>query len=320
GAAAGAAADRRALATWLFRPDHPLTARVAVNRMWLRHFGRGLVATPDDFGVRGARPSHPELLDWLACRFRQDWDVRGLHRLLVLSATYRQQAVVRPEHAADPDNVWLARMPRYRLPAESIRDQALAVSGLLDRAVGGPSVRPWQPDGIWEAIALSGSNTEFYRKDSGAAVHRRSLYVFWKRTAPPALLATFDAPPRELTTVQRQGTNTPLQGLALANDLGLVEAARGFAIRLLRAGGDDGARVALAFRNLLQRAPEPAEAAVVRRALAGFRAQFASGTAAEALVAIGETPPPADLPAPELAAWTALANLLFQLEEALHRG
>jgi hypothetical protein len=319
----GAPADRRALAAWLCSPEHPLFARVAVNRAWLRHFGRGLVATPHDFGTRGARPSHPELLDWLACEFRDGgWDERRLHRLLVLSATYRQSArATAASLARDPDNVLLARQRRQRLPAEAIRDQALAVSGLLVAGLGGASVRIHQPPGIWEAVAFPGSNTENYRRDDGDKLHRRSLYTFWKRTAPPPLLVTLDAPSREQCVVERQTTNTPLQALATWNDEGLVEAARGFAARCLREPGDDTARLRFAFRTVLQRAPEPAEAAHLADALAAQRAAFAADEpAAKALLAVGTVVPPADLDARELAAWAMVANLLLNLDEALHRN
>jgi hypothetical protein len=314
--------DRRALAAWLFEPGQPLTARVEVNRAWLRHFGRGLVATPHDFGARGSRPSHEELLDWLAVEFAaHGYDQRALHRLLVTSATYRQSAHGRPDLAAtDPGNVWLARMSRLRLPAEAIRDQALAVAGLLVADVGGPSVRPYHPPGVWEAVAFPGSNTEHYVRGDGSALYRRSLYTFWKRTAPPALLATLDAPSREQCTVERPSTNTPLQALALLSDEGCVEAARAFAARLLGAPGDDNARTARAFCELLQRAPTPREAAILADALAAQRAVFADDAVAAAqLVRVGQSAPPAGVDGRELAAFTMLTNLLLNLDEALHR-
>jgi hypothetical protein len=293
---ADAPPDRRALAAWLFAPEQPLVARVAVNRFWLRHFGRGLVATPHDFGVRGARPSHPELLDWLATEFvAHGFDERYLHRLLVLSATYRQSSVQDASHRErDPDNVWLARMPRVRLPAEAIRDQALAVAGLLLDRQGGPSVRIQQPPGIWEAIALPGSNTEHYTADQGDDLRRRSLYTFWKRTAGPPLLLTFDAPSRETCVVERQTTITPLQTLALWNDTGMVEAARAFGRRLATAAGDQEA-VAMAFRLLLQRHPDAAE-------------QRIATTLLESVGQDRET------------ALTLLASTLFAHDEALHRN
>ncbi|MCB9876698.1 MAG: DUF1553 domain-containing protein [Planctomycetes bacterium] len=266
---AGAPRDRRALAAWLFAEGHPLTARVVANRIWQQHFGRGLVATPHDFGTRGAAPSHPELLDWLACELREHgWSQRWLHQLLLTSATYRQSARCDDaRRSRDPANVWLSRMPRVRLPAEAIRDQALAVAGLLVDERGGPSVRIPQPPGIWEAVAFPGSNTEHYVADTGAAIHRRSVYTFWKRTAPPPLLTTLDAPSREQCVVERQVTTTPLQVLALWNDEGMREAARAFGERVRAAASDDDARVAFAFRTLLQRAPDDDEVAACRALL-----------------------------------------------------
>lgn len=292
--------DRRGLAAWLFAADQPLVARVAVNRLWARHFGRGLVSVLHDFGVLGPRPTHPELLDWLACEFRDGgWDERRLHRLLVTSATYRQSSrIAPPALAADPDNVWLGRMSRQRLSAEAIRDQALAVAGLLVAATGGPSVKIPQPPGIWEAVAFPSSNTERYVADTGDAVHRRSLYTFWKRSAPPPLLTTLDAPSREQCVVERQVTNTPLQVLALWNDEGLVECARAFAQRCLQVSGDEPAQVEFAFRTLLQRLPNAAELAACTQLLVQQRE--------------GDADP--------VAGWMLLANLLLSLDEALHRN
>ncbi|MEO6593802.1 MAG: DUF1553 domain-containing protein, partial [Planctomycetota bacterium] len=283
-------------------------------------FGRGLVATPNDFGRLGQRPSHPELLDWLACEFREcGFDERHLHWLMVTSATYRQSARATPERLAnDPDNVWLARISRQRLPAESIRDQALAVSGLLVTQQGGPSVKIPQPPGIWEAVALPGSNTEYYVVDTGDALHRRSLYTFWKRTAPPPLLTTLDAPSRELCVVERQVTNTPLQVLALWNDEGLVEAARALAGRCVAAADDEPARVRFAFRTLLQRAPSVSEAATCEQLLRQQRTQYSGEHA------VAQAQPGPALPDPtmnrEHAAWIVLANLLLSLDETLHRN
>jgi len=289
-----APSDRRALVAWLFAPGHPLTARVAANRIWLRHFGRGLVATPHDFGVLGSRPSHPELLDWLACELiEHGWDERHLHRLLVTSATYRQSSATAADvRERDPDNVWLARMSRVRLPAEAIRDQALAVAGLLVHRTGGPSVRIQQPPGIWEAIALPGSNTEHYVADAGDDLRRRSLYTFWKRTAGPPLLLTFDAPSRETCVAERQVTTTPLQTLAIWNDEGMVAAARAFGERLATVDDDI---VDAAFRRLLQRHATAAE----RRAC-------------HALLAAADADP--------AVARTLLASTLFALDETMHRN
>ncbi len=290
----GAPRDRRALAAWMFAPGHPLTARVAANRIWLRHFGRGLVATPHDFGVLGSRPSHPELLDWIACEFAEHgWDERRLHRLLVTSATYRQASATTADvRERDPDNVWLARMSRVRLPAESIRDQALAVAELLVHRTGGPSVRIQQPPGIWEAIALPGSNTERYVADAGDDLRRRSLYTFWKRTAGPPLLLTLDAPSRETCVLERQVTTTPLQTLAVWNDEGMVAAARAFGGWLATIDGDV---VDAAFRRLLQRRPSERE----RRACHALLDEVV---------------------ADRRAALAMLASTLFSLDEAMHRN
>jgi hypothetical protein len=307
---ADAAADRRALAAWLFGADHPLTARVAANRIWLRHFGRGLVATPHDFGTLGAKPSHPELLDWLACELvASGWNERHLHRLLVTSATYRQSSsAAAAGRERDADNVWLSRMGRVRLPAEAIRDQALAVGGLLLTQVGGQSVKIQQPPGIWEAVAFPGSNTERYVAGTGDDLRRRSLYTFWKRTAPPPLLTTFDAPSRETCVVERQGTNTPLQALAIWNDEGMAAAARAFAEScMLQTCAEEGS-IVFAFQSLLQRAPTAAESATCRELLGAVRRE------------VSTQPDPDTDVAAALVAWTLLATTLLSLDEALHRN
>ncbi len=234
----GAVTDRLGLARWLVDPENPLTARVAVNRLWAQLFGRGLLATEEDFGTQGDLPSHPELLDWLSTEFiRQGWDVKRLVRLLVTSSTYRQSAAVRSEWLArDPDNRLLWRGPRTRLEAEMVRDQALAISGLLCRTLGGPSVYPYQPAGLWRA-AFNGERT--WPASQGEDRFRRGIYVFWRRTVPYPSMATFDAPSRELCTVRRISTNTPLQSLVTLNDPSYVEAAQALARRLHREAGED---------------------------------------------------------------------------------
>ncbi len=237
---------------------HPLTARVAVNRFWQQYFGQGLVATSEDFGAQGERPSHPELLDWLATEFvRLKWDVKALQRLIVTSATYRQSSVVSHDlQVRDPDNRLLARGPRRRLTAETIRDQALFVSGLLTTSIGGPSVRPYQPEGLWKDIATDME----YSQSHGSDLYRRSLYTYWKRTVAPPSMVTFDATSRESCVVQRSRTNTPLQALALLNDTTYVEAARVFAQRLLlEVDGTPEDRIRHAFLAATARPPEPAE-------------------------------------------------------------
>ena len=224
----GAPVNRLGLAKWLIAPNHPLTARVAVNRFWLQLFGTGIVKTAEDFGAQGEPPSHPELLDWLAVTFREDgWDVKRLMKRLVMSAAYRQSSRVTPETLAkDPANRLLARGPRFRLDAETLRDQALFASGLLIERVGGASVKPPQPFGLWEAVGYTDSNTAHFKADSGAEkVHRRSLYTFWKRTSPPPQMTTFDAPSREACQVRRERTNTPLQAL-LAHERAAIHRGR----------------------------------------------------------------------------------------------
>jgi hypothetical protein len=314
--------DRLDLARWLLAPENPLTARVIVNRFWQQFFGTGLVKSVNDFGSQGDSPSHPDLLDWLAVGFReQGWDMKQLVRQLVTSAAYRQSAAVSPELLAkDPENRLLARGPRFRLDPEVIRDSALFVSGLLNPKVGGKGVRPYQPDNIWEPVGFSGSNTARYTRDTGEALYRRSLYTFWKRTAPPPAMTTFDAPPRESFCLRRERSNTPLQALVLLNDIQHVEAARHFAQRILAEGGSsDSERLAFAWRCAVGRSPSPAESGVVLEALQKHRTRFqAAPEDASKLITFGESKPAADLAPPELAAWTLTANLLLNLDEALN--
>ena len=236
--------NRLGLAQWLVRPEHPLTARVMVNRFWQEVFGTGLVRTAGDFGVTGELPSHPELLDWLAVDFRESgWDVKRLFRMMVESSTYRQSAATTTEkREKDPQNRLLSRGPRFRMDGEMIRDAALACGGLLVGTLGGPSVKPYQPEGVWEAVAMPESNTHFYKPDHGDRLYRRSLYTFWKRSAPPASLDVFNAPTRETCTIRRERTNTPLQALVTLNDPQFVEAARALAQQSPRARRPDRRR------------------------------------------------------------------------------
>jgi mono/diheme cytochrome c family protein len=315
--------DRLDLARWLVDPRHPLTARVTVNRFWQQLFGAGLVRTPGDFGVQGEAPTHPALLDWLASEFqRTGWDVKGLVRLLVTSRTYRQDARVAPALLElDPENKLLARGPRLRLDAEVLRDQALALGGLLVPDLGGPPVRPYQPVNIWEPVAFGGSNTKSYVQDHGAALYRRSLYTFWKRTAPAPSLSTFDAPSRETFCVGRARSNTPLQALALMNDVQHFEAARAFAERLLLPTQSDAERLAHGFRCATARPPTAVEQRLLAGALATHRAHFAQHTeAASQAIAHGESKPSARIPVAEFAAWTMVANLLLNLDEVVTRN
>jgi hypothetical protein len=316
-----APANRLGLAQWLTDPQHPLVARVTVNRFWQQYFGAGLVKTAEDFGSQGQWPTHPELLDWLARDFVDSgWDIKRLQKQIVMSAAYRQSSHVTPAILQkDPANELLARGPRFRLDAEAIRDSALNISGLLHEQQGGRGIRPYQPDGIWEAVAFQGSNTQNYKRDAGESLYRRSLYIFWKRTAPPPMLTTFDAPSREACVVRRARTNTPLQALLLMNDVQYVEAARSFAQRMLTEGGDSPEkRLAFAFRLATGRQPNEKEAGILARILASHLADFqADKTAAEKLVTIGETKRNEKLDISELAAYTMLGNLILNLDETV---
>ncbi|MCA8944478.1 MAG: PSD1 domain-containing protein [Planctomycetes bacterium] len=319
----GVRADRLALARWLVDPDHPLTARVTVNRLWQSVFGRGIVETAEDFGSQGSWPTHPRLLDWLAREFVDTgWDVKHVMRLIVTSATYRQSSRSTPErYAEDPDNRWLGRGPRFRLDAEVIRDQALTVSGLLTDRLGGPSVKPYQPAGLWKAVAYTSSNTATFERDDGDALYRRSLYTFWKRTSPPPTLQTFDAPTRESCRVRRARTNTPLQALATLNDVQFVETARALATRVLLAHEHRDARIDALFQAVTMRAPSADEQGVLARALDGQIASFeGDADRAQALAAFGESPVDPSIDAIELAAWTTLASLVLNLDEVLTKG
>jgi hypothetical protein len=320
----GAPRNRLGLARWLTDPNHPLTSRVAVNRSWQIFFGTGLVKTSDDFGCQGEAPSHPELLDWLAVEFiARKWDVKALHRLIVTSATYRQTARVSKKLLEqDPENRLLARGPRLRLDAEMVRDNALAVSGLLDGRIGGPSVRPYQPAGLWEQVAVGGNySSQTYVQSKGHDLYRRGLYTYVKRSLPHPLLATFDAPNREACTVSRPRTNTPLQALVLLNDPEFVEAARVLAQRVLHETKPDQAgRLRYAFRLCTGRFPKERELRILTRVLNRQQEHYRRDRqAAQELVSAGEAPRPAERDVAELAAWTAVSNLLLNLDETITR-
>jgi hypothetical protein len=334
----GAPSNRLGLAQWLTNPAHPLTARVIVNRYWQAYFGAGLVKTAEDFGSQGEWPSHPELLDWLAAEFMESgresaasdrpdaWNVKHIQRLIVTSATYRQSSAVTPELAGrDPENRLLARGPRVRLAAEFIRDQALAVSGLLNGEIGGQSVSPYQPPGLWEELMSrqDGKNwtAQEYSQSHGKDLYRRTMYTFWKRTCPPPTLAMFDAPDRETCTVRRARTNTPLQALILMNDPTYVEAARKLAERLIIEAASTDERVVLAFRLATGRKPRPNELAVLRALLSEqLDAYRRDPQAAAKLLAVGEYPRRESLDAAEVAAWTMIANVVLNLDEAVTKG
>jgi cytochrome c553 len=310
--------NRLGLASWLLRDDHPLTARVTVNRFWQEVFGTGLVRTAGDFGITGELPSHQELLDWLAVEFRESgWDVKKLFRLMLTSATYRQTAAATPDKLAkDNANRLLSRGPRFRMDAEMVRDAALAASGLLVRQIGGPSVKPYQPEGVWEAVSMGG-NTSKYQRDKGDAVYRRSMYWFWKRTAPPASMEVFNAPSRETCTVKRERTNTPLQALVTLNDTQFVEAARVLADRAIQTAGTDEARIDFIATRVLSRPFAAEELSIVKRSLADLSAWYAAHPEeARKLVAVGDAKATTD-DAPQLAAWTMLTNEVMNLDEAL---
>jgi hypothetical protein len=322
---AGAPLNRLGLAEWLIAPNHPLTTRVAVNRYWLQLFGTGIVKTAEDFGAQGEPPSHPELLDWLAVQFREDgWNVKRLLKRMMMSATYRQSSRVTPESLAkDPSNRLLARGPRFRLDAEMLRDQALYAGGLLVEEVGGASVKPPQPFGLWEAVGYTDSNTAHFTADSGARkVHRRSLYTFWKRTAPPPQMATFDAPSREACQVRRERTNTPLQALLLMNEPQYIQAARGLAERTLReAPAADGGRLKYMFRLVTGRLPQPQEFAELSATLKDLTAHYTTDRgAATQLLKTADAPPDAHHQPAQLAAWTMVANVILNLDEAISKG
>lgn len=318
--------NRLGLAKWLVDPSHPLTARVAVNNFWQMIFGTGLVKTAENFGFQGERPSHPELLDWLAVTFREGgWDVKALLKLIVTSNTYKQSSRVTKELLEkDPENRLLARAPRFRLPAEFIRDQALFVSGLLVEKIGGPSVKPYQPAGLWEEMAFGGGFTaQKYEQDHGEALYRRSLYIFWKRTVPPPTMQTFDAPEREFCVVRRGTTNTPLQALVLMNETAFVEAARKFAERILTGSPSASPydRIKYAYRLALSRLPKPAEVDVLMTVLNQQRGAFHKDpSSAMKLLSVGESPRNEKLDAVELAAWTTVANVIMNLDEMITKG
>jgi len=319
----GAPGNRLGLAQWLVSPANPLVARVAVNRIWELCFGAGLERTSEDFGQQGEWPSHPELLDYLALEFRESgWDMQALLRRIVTSSTYRQSSRLAPESVAkDPEGRLLSRYPRRRLGAEELRDQALYLSGLLVEKTGGPSVKPYQPDGLWQEIAMPQSNTRIYEQGTGEDLWRRSLYTYWKRACPPPSLQTFDAPTRESCVIRRIATNTPLQSLVLWNDTQFVEAARVLAQRTLAEEKPDRERLAALYVRTTGRKAAAEALAPLEKGLARFRERYAADEeGAKQLVALGMAPRPEKLDTRELAAWTMIASTLLNLDATLCRN
>ncbi len=310
--------NRLELARWLVSPDNPLTARVAVNRIWQQFFGVGLVETSENFGSQGSPPSHPELLDWLAIELiRNDWDLRTIQRMILRSSTYQQSSRVGGELVLrDPDNRLLARGPRIRLPAFVLRDQALASSGLLVERVGGRSAKPYMPPKIWSSI----SNNK-YEQDTGANLFRRSLYTYWRRTIPPPTMMNFNAAPREVCVVRTEPTNTPLQALTLMNNMTFVESARCLAERIMReSNADTDSQIRLAFRMICGRLPSDSEWQVLHRAHTSFLREYRTDEeSAEQLLSIGQSPRDASLPAAQHAALTMTASLILNLDEAISK-
>jgi len=317
--------DRLSLARWLVSANNPLTARVTVNRYWQHFFGTGLVKTSEDFGSRGDAPSHPELLDWMATEFvRLQWDVKAMQRLLVTSATFQQSSHVTPDlMSRDPQNRLLARGPRRRLSGAAIRDQALAVSGLLVHEIGGPSVKPYQPAGLWKELSFASGKTtvDFYVQDHGPSLYRRSLYTFWKRTVSPPRMSVFDGGGREMCRVRDEMTNTPLQALTLQNDVTFVEAARFLAIRMMTEGGTAAAdRIRFGWRLALARPPHNDELQTLMRARDRYLACYREDPSEAArLLDVGESRYETGLDVAQHAAYTLIAQTILNLDETIVR-
>jgi len=316
--------NRLGLSNWLFDKNNPLTARVAVNRLWQMCFGKGLVTTSDDFGSQGALPTHPELLDHLAYKFMEDnWDVKKMLKYILSSYTYQQSSKVSPELLEfDPENKLYARAPRIRLSAEKIRDHALASSGLLVPTVGGPSVKPYQPEGLWkEKVGGGGGSTAEYQKDNDEKQYRRSLYTFWKRTVPPPSMMAFDAVSRDLCMVKRETTSTPLQALVMMNNPELIEASRNLAYKVVRASDDHSTRIKLMFKQATSRDPIDKELTSLINYFEGEWEKFRNDVeAAKQYLTIGDSPHQDLLSEPEMAAYAIVANAIFNLDESITRS
>jgi hypothetical protein len=313
-------ATRLDLANWLISKDHPLTARVYVNRLWKLVFGQGIVRNLDDLGTQGTLPSHPELLDWLATEFVQKgWDTKAMLKLMVMSNTYRQSSKASNEmRERDPGNVWLARQNRYRLDAEFVRDNALSIGGLLTIKIGGPSVKPYQPAGFWSYLNFP---TREWQNDKGESQYRRGLYTYWCRSFLHPSLFAFDAPTREECTNERPRSSTPLQALVLLNDPTYVEASRAFAERILKESKEtDKDRIAWAYQQAVSRPASDAEVDVLVKLLTKHRKEFAAdAAAAQKSLSVGERPMPTDVNAIDLAAWTSVARVIMNLHETITR-
>jgi len=316
--------DRLGLSNWLFSKNNPLTARVTVNRLWQQCFGKGIVATPDDFGNQGSLPTHPELLDWLATELMDNnWDLKASLKTMVMSATYQQSSKVTEELLEiDPENNFLARVSRERLSAEMIRDHALATSGLLDKTVGGPSVKPYQPDGLWaETVGGGGGSLAKYIQDKGSKIYRRSIYTFWKRTVPPPSMMTFDSSTRDVCAVRRSTTSTPLQALVMLNDPQIVEASRVLAYQCIEKENGLGERIGMMFRLATSREINSDELNNLLTFFKEEKSKFEkSPKDAKALLQIGEYPQRNLLEDPEMAAYTIIANVIFNLDETITKG
>ncbi len=316
--------NRLGLSTWLFNRENPLTARVVVNRYWQMVFGRGIVKTADDFGSQGALPTHPALLDWLAVEFMESgWDVKGLLKMIVMSATYQQTSYADNSALAfDPENQWLGRGTQQRLTAEMLRDQTLKMSGILNEQVGGPSVKPYQPEGLWTQVSSGGRYKRKYMVALGNDRYRRSLYTYWKRIQPPPAMVIFDAASRNQCTVKRQSTNTPLQALVLLNDPQFVEASRALALRMMKEGGNSSKqRIEYAFRWATSRRPDAEELSILEALFIEEQEEFQKyPERANDFLQIGAFSTPEDLDFMELAAYGVVANAIINLSESIQKN
>jgi hypothetical protein len=314
--------NRLGLSKWLFDPSHPLTARVFVNRMWQEFFGRGIVKSAPDFGMQGALPSHPELLDWLAVDFRENgWDIKKLVKQIVMSATYRQSAAItETQLKADPENIYLSHAPRLRMPAEIVRDIVLSGSGLLNRTIGGPSVKPYQPPGLWEMATSGRGQLSSYRQDHGDKLYRRGMYTFIKRTVPPPSMMIFDASNRDECEVKRTRTNTPLQALVMLNDPLVLEASLALADRLISEKTTDADKLTTAFRKIVCRKPLEKESAILAEALKTNHTYFQSHPdAAEKVITVGEYEIKNNSSPVQLAALMMVVQTIFNMDESISK-